>query len=246
MTTPLPRGSASPSSAPASKSARFRASLLAPELTFLMEAHDGLSAKIVEEAGFPGDLGVGPHGLGGARRARQQRGLLDAGPGGARVHGRRHVDPDPSRRRHRLRQLQQRAPPCPEALPAGRGRRLPRGQALPQDQLVHRRAPAPGRRRRVLRQDQGRQGQRQRPRLLDRRARGGAHRRAGARRGPASGRGVPRGRRRRHPDPQQAPDRRRDPRLRRRVGRPGAPRHRAHDVLRDAGRARSGRPASRS
>jgi phosphoenolpyruvate phosphomutase len=28
--------------------------LLAPELTFLMEAHDGLSAKIVEEAGFPG------------------------------------------------------------------------------------------------------------------------------------------------------------------------------------------------
>jgi phosphoenolpyruvate phosphomutase len=37
-----------------SKAARFRALLLAPELTFLMEAHDGLSAKIVEEAGFPG------------------------------------------------------------------------------------------------------------------------------------------------------------------------------------------------
>ncbi|MCI0546353.1 MAG: phosphoenolpyruvate mutase, partial [Candidatus Rokubacteria bacterium] len=53
MTTPLPRSSASPGP-PASKAARFKASLLAPELTFLMEAHDGLSAKIVEEAGFPG------------------------------------------------------------------------------------------------------------------------------------------------------------------------------------------------
>jgi phosphoenolpyruvate phosphomutase len=36
------------------RTARFRALLQAPELTFLMEAHDGLSAKIVEEAGFPG------------------------------------------------------------------------------------------------------------------------------------------------------------------------------------------------
>ena len=36
-----------------SKAARLRSLLLAPELTFLMEAHDGLSAKIVEEAGFP-------------------------------------------------------------------------------------------------------------------------------------------------------------------------------------------------
>jgi phosphoenolpyruvate phosphomutase len=53
MTTTLSRSTASPG-APASKAARFRASLLAPELTFLMEAHDGLSAKIVEEAGFPG------------------------------------------------------------------------------------------------------------------------------------------------------------------------------------------------
>ena len=58
-----------------------------------------------------------------------------------------------------------------------------------------------------------------RPRLLDRRARRGAHRRAGPRRGAAARRGLPRGRRRRDPDPQQAPDRRRDPRLRRGVGR---------------------------
>ena len=48
---------ASPSTGPAgasgSKATRFRSLLLSPELTFLMEAHNGLSAKIVEEAGFP-------------------------------------------------------------------------------------------------------------------------------------------------------------------------------------------------
>jgi len=48
-------GFAAPSQeAPASKAARFRAELTAPELGFLMEAHNGLSAKIVEEAGFRG------------------------------------------------------------------------------------------------------------------------------------------------------------------------------------------------
>jgi phosphoenolpyruvate phosphomutase len=36
------------------KAARLRAELDSPELTFLMEAHNGLSAKIVEEAGFTG------------------------------------------------------------------------------------------------------------------------------------------------------------------------------------------------
>ena len=52
----MPTG-ASPSTGPAgasnSKATRLRSLLLSPELTFLMEAHDGLSAKIVEEAGFP-------------------------------------------------------------------------------------------------------------------------------------------------------------------------------------------------
>jgi phosphoenolpyruvate phosphomutase len=38
----------------ASKAAHLRAALASRELTFLMEAHDGLSAKIVEEAGFKG------------------------------------------------------------------------------------------------------------------------------------------------------------------------------------------------
>jgi phosphoenolpyruvate phosphomutase len=37
-----------------SKAAMLRAELLSPQLSFLMEAHDGLSAKIVEEAGFRG------------------------------------------------------------------------------------------------------------------------------------------------------------------------------------------------
>jgi phosphoenolpyruvate phosphomutase len=36
------------------KAARFRAMLSSRELNFLMEAHDGLSARIVEEAGFDG------------------------------------------------------------------------------------------------------------------------------------------------------------------------------------------------
>ncbi|MDH5749330.1 MAG: phosphoenolpyruvate mutase, partial [Rhodospirillales bacterium] len=37
-----------------SKAAQLRAMLTSPELEFIMEAHDGISAKIVEEAGFKG------------------------------------------------------------------------------------------------------------------------------------------------------------------------------------------------
>ena len=39
---------------PLTKPAQLRNLLLSPELEFLMEAHDGLSSKIVEEAGFKG------------------------------------------------------------------------------------------------------------------------------------------------------------------------------------------------
>jgi phosphoenolpyruvate phosphomutase len=39
---------------PRSKSARLRDQLVSPDLTFLMEAHNGLSGRIVEEAGFAG------------------------------------------------------------------------------------------------------------------------------------------------------------------------------------------------
>lgn len=45
---------AAPADEPLSKAARLRAMLTAPELAFIMEAHNGLSAKIVEQAGFEG------------------------------------------------------------------------------------------------------------------------------------------------------------------------------------------------
>src|SRR5262249_290359 len=41
-------------SAVARRCAALRRELTSPQLSFLMEAHDGLSAKLVEEAGFPG------------------------------------------------------------------------------------------------------------------------------------------------------------------------------------------------
>src|ERR1700760_1786963 len=37
-----------------SRTAELRHLLLSPSLSFLMEAHNGLSARIAEEAGFPG------------------------------------------------------------------------------------------------------------------------------------------------------------------------------------------------
>ena len=39
---------------PLSKTAQFRNMLASPHLEFIMEAHNGLSAKVVQEAGFPG------------------------------------------------------------------------------------------------------------------------------------------------------------------------------------------------
>ena len=54
MATGLPIGSADAQAAPTSKAARLRGLLQAPALSFIMEAHNGLSGKIVEEAGFEG------------------------------------------------------------------------------------------------------------------------------------------------------------------------------------------------
>ena len=54
MATRLPIGSADAPAATTSKAARLRSLLQAPALAFIMEAHNGLSAKIVEEAGFEG------------------------------------------------------------------------------------------------------------------------------------------------------------------------------------------------
>ncbi len=50
----VPNGRALPSGSRPSKTARFREFLRSNELEFVMEAHSGLSAKIVEEAGFRG------------------------------------------------------------------------------------------------------------------------------------------------------------------------------------------------
>ena len=54
MATRLPIGSGDAETASASKATRLRGLLRAPALSFIMEAHNGLSAKIVEEAGFEG------------------------------------------------------------------------------------------------------------------------------------------------------------------------------------------------
>ena len=54
MATRLPIGSAEPQVQAPSKAARLRGLLRSPGLAFIMEAHNGLSAKIVEEAGFEG------------------------------------------------------------------------------------------------------------------------------------------------------------------------------------------------
>ncbi|MGI4858334.1 MAG: isocitrate lyase/phosphoenolpyruvate mutase family protein, partial [Janthinobacterium lividum] len=42
-----------------SRAAQFRAMLTSPQLEFIMEAHNGVSARIVEEAGFKGIWGSG-------------------------------------------------------------------------------------------------------------------------------------------------------------------------------------------
>jgi phosphoenolpyruvate mutase len=52
MFDPLPATFGATRPEPLTRAARFRRELLSPDLTFLMGAHDGLSAKVVEEAGF--------------------------------------------------------------------------------------------------------------------------------------------------------------------------------------------------
>ena len=53
MSNPSPTRS-SPTDPPAARTARFRALLGSPETEFLLEAHNGISARIGEEAGFRG------------------------------------------------------------------------------------------------------------------------------------------------------------------------------------------------
>ena len=187
--------------------------------------------------GFSRPLGERARDRGRAWRSRQQRGVVDAGARRPRVHERRDHDPDSPRRRHRLRQFQQRASPGEEAEPARRRRCLHRGQTLSEGELVSRYGEtAARRRRRVLRQDQGDAGLEGRRRIRGGRARRGVHRGLGPRRGGAAGRRVPRRRRRRDPDPQQEEHVGRDRRLHERMGGPAAGRDRPDQVLCDADR----------
>ena len=59
MVQPLSKSSSKPTAAQAKKTTRLKAMLEGPSLSFLMEAHNGLSAKIAEEAGFEGIWGSG-------------------------------------------------------------------------------------------------------------------------------------------------------------------------------------------
>jgi 2-methylisocitrate lyase-like PEP mutase family enzyme len=70
------------------KAARFRQLLQSPNLDFLLEAHNGLSAKVVEEAGFDG---IWASGL-------SISGVVDPGLGGVGIHVGFDLDPDPGRR----------------------------------------------------------------------------------------------------------------------------------------------------
>ena len=218
MAARLPIGSADAQTQPASKAARLRALLQAPALAFIMEAHNGLSAKIVEEAGFEGiwasglsmsaALGVRDNNEASWTQVLEMLEfmadattipiLVDGDTGYGNFNNVRRL----------VRKLCQR----------GIGRGLHRGQAVPQDQLLYRREPAAGGRGGVLRPDQGRQGQPERRRLSARRPRRGADRRLGHGRGAAPGRGLSRGRSRRGTDPLQERHRRRDHRLLRIMG----------------------------
>ena len=209
-----------------------------------MEAHNGLSARIVREAGFSGiwASGLSISAQFGVRDNNEASWtqvvdmlefmadasdlpiLLDGDTGYGNFNNMRRL----------VRKLEQRgiAGVCIE------DKQFPEDQQLPE-----RRAPAAGRHRGVRRQDRGRQGYADRPEFLHRRAGRGADRRLGHGGGAAARGGLSARRRGCHPDPQQAVEARRDPDLRARMGRPRAAGDRAdasttarrRDVFRKAG-----------
>ena len=94
----------------ASRFAALRQQMASPALCLLMEAHSGISAKIAQEAGFGGLWASGLSisaslGLRDSNEASWTQ-VLDV----LEYHDRRGGHPDPGGWRHRLRQLQQRAP----------------------------------------------------------------------------------------------------------------------------------------
>ena len=200
------------------KTMALRELLTRDTMGFLMEAHNGMSAKVAEEAGFEGLWGSGLS-ISASMGVRDNNEmswtqvldllefmgdattiplLLDGDTGYGNFNNMRRLVQKLETARHRGR--------------------LHRGQALPEDEQLHRRQPAAGGHGRVLREDQGGQGRAARRQLQHRRAGGSVHRGLGPGRGPEAGRGVPARRRGRHPHPQQAVQAGRDPRVHGRMG----------------------------
>ena len=136
----------------------LRELLTRDSMGFLMEAHNGMSAKVAEEAGFEGLWGSGLS-ISASMGVRdnnemswtQVLDLLEFMGDATTIP--LLLDGDTG-----LRQLQQHAPARAEARDARHRGRLHRGQALPEDEQLHRRQPAAGGHGRVLREDQGGQG----------------------------------------------------------------------------------------
>ena len=186
------------------RTSRFQQMLRRPYTDVLMEAHNGLSARIVEEAGFKGIWGSGLS-ISAALGVRDNNEaswtqvmevvefmsdattipiLLDADTGYGNFNNVRTAGP--------------------QARAAGRGRSMHRGQAVPQDQLDSSRERQPledidefaGKIKAAKEAQQDADFCCRRP---DR----GLHRRMGTGGGAATGRGLSRGRCRRHPGAQQ-------------------------------------------
>jgi phosphoenolpyruvate phosphomutase len=141
------------------KTRRLKSMLTSKDAAVLMEAHNGLSAKLAQEAGFQALWGSGLS-ISAALGVRDNNEaswtqvlevlefmadatdlpiLIDGDTGYGNFNNMRRLVTEARAARHR--------------------RRGHRGQAVPEDQLVHRRREADaGRDRRVLRQDQAGQG----------------------------------------------------------------------------------------
>ena len=204
-----------PGAVPDSRSARLRRMLVSDQLEFLMEAHNGLSARIVHEAGF---------------RAIWASGLAISAQFGVRDNNEASwtqvVD---------MLEFMADASGLPILLDGDTGygnfnnvRRLVRkleqrgiaGVCIEDKQFPKTNSFIDGERQPLADVDEfcgkikaGKDSQTD-AQFLDRRARRGAHRRVGHGRGAAPRRGVPASGRRRDPDSQQALARRRDPGVR--------------------------------
>src|SRR5690242_8779573 len=97
-----------------SKTRQLRQMLTNKELDFIMEAHNGLSAKIVEEAGFKGiwasglsmsaAMGVRDNNEGKpVQTSTKKKSFLDTSSRNCRIHERCYKDPNSFGWRHRIR-----------------------------------------------------------------------------------------------------------------------------------------------